>query len=97
MAPPPGRSELLVAIAFASARSLLAGDGGRVLRVPGISGVRRQVLISALFVLSLDLILGFAGIISLGHALYFGFAAYVVGLCSLYGWSSRSRRRCSVA
>jgi branched-chain amino acid transport system permease protein len=45
-----------------------------------------QVAIAALFVLSLDLILGFAGIVSLGHAAYFGFGAYTVGLVSKWGW-----------
>lgn len=45
-----------------------------------------SVLISAIFVLSLDLILGFAGIISLGHALFFGFGAYVTGLATFAGW-----------
>ena len=34
----------------------------------------------ALFALSLDLILGYAGIISLGHAAFFGFGAYAAGL-----------------
>src|SRR5436190_24200979 len=34
----------------------------------------------ALFALSLDLILGYAGIISLGHAAFFGFGSYVAGL-----------------
>jgi branched-chain amino acid transport system permease protein len=33
-----------------------------------------------LFVLSLDLILGYAGIVSLGHAAFFGFGAYIAGL-----------------
>ncbi|MGA9561950.1 MAG: branched-chain amino acid ABC transporter permease, partial [Pseudolabrys sp.] len=33
-----------------------------------------------LFALSLDLILGFAGIISLGHAAFFGFGAYTAAL-----------------
>jgi branched-chain amino acid transport system permease protein len=37
--------------------------------------------------MSLDLILGFAGIISLGHALYFGFGAYVTGLATFAGWT----------
>ena len=32
-----------------------------------------QIAITALFALSLDLILGYAGIVSLGHAAYFGF------------------------
>jgi branched-chain amino acid transport system permease protein len=39
-----------------------------------------QVLLMALFALSLDLILGFAGIVTLGHAAYFGIGAYTVGL-----------------
>ncbi len=45
-----------------------------------------QVAIAALFVLSLDLILGFAGIVSLGHAAYFGAGAYAAGLISKWGW-----------
>src|ERR1700756_1016205 len=39
----------------------------------------------ALFVLSLDLILGYAGIVSLGHAAFFGVGAYSAGLLSLHG------------
>jgi len=46
-----------------------------------------SVLVTALFVMSLDLILGFAGIISLGHALFFGFGAYVTGLATFTGWT----------
>jgi branched-chain amino acid transport system permease protein len=38
----------------------------------------------ALFVLSLDLILGYAGIISLGHAAFFGVGAYTAGLLALH-------------
>ncbi len=45
-----------------------------------------QIAITALFVLSLDLILGFCGIVSLGHAAYFGIGAYTAGLLSKYGW-----------
>jgi branched-chain amino acid transport system permease protein len=45
-----------------------------------------QIAITALFVLSLDLILGFCGIVSLGHAAYFGVGAYTAGLLSKYGW-----------
>jgi branched-chain amino acid transport system permease protein len=45
-----------------------------------------QIAITALFVLSLDLILGFSGIVSLGHAAYFGVGAYTAGLMSKYGW-----------
>jgi len=39
-----------------------------------------------LFALSLDLILGYAGIVSLGHAAFFGLGAYTGGLVSKYGW-----------
>ena len=45
-----------------------------------------QIAITALFALSLDLILGYAGIVSLGHAAYFGFGSYTAGLISKWGW-----------
>jgi branched-chain amino acid transport system permease protein len=45
-----------------------------------------QIAITALFALSLDLILGYAGIVSLGHAAFFGVGAYAAGLLSKYGW-----------
>ncbi len=45
-----------------------------------------QIAITALFALSLDLILGYAGIVSLGHAAYFGFASYTAGLIAKWGW-----------
>src|SRR3982074_703235 len=38
-----------------------------------------------LFALSLDLILGYAGIVSLGHAAFFGIGAYSAGLLALHG------------
>src|SRR6478609_2114684 len=44
-----------------------------------------QIAISALFALSLDLILGYAGIVSLGHAAFFGFGGYCAGLLALHG------------
>jgi branched-chain amino acid transport system permease protein len=45
-----------------------------------------QIAITALFALSLDLILGFCGIVSLGHAAYFGVGAYTAGLISKWSW-----------
>jgi branched-chain amino acid transport system permease protein len=39
-----------------------------------------QTLIMVLFALSLDLILGYAGIVTLGHAAYFGVGAYTAAL-----------------
>ena len=46
-----------------------------------------QTLIMVMFALSLDLILGYAGIVTLGHAAFFGVGAYTVALlASRYGW-----------
>jgi branched-chain amino acid transport system permease protein len=39
-----------------------------------------QILIYAIFAMSLDLLLGYTGLASLGHAAYFGLAAYVVAI-----------------
>ena len=49
---------------------------------PNYLSLASQIAITALFALSLDLILGYAGIVSLGHAAYFGFGAYSAGLLS---------------
>jgi branched-chain amino acid transport system permease protein len=45
-----------------------------------------ETAILALFALSLDLILGYAGIISLGQAAFFGTAGYFAGLAAKYGF-----------
>ena len=47
--------------------------------------IMTEVLRLALFALSLDLILGYAGIVSLGHAAFFGVGAYGAGLLALHG------------
>lgn len=44
-----------------------------------------EIAILALLALSLDLILGFAGIVSLGHGAFFGIGAYVAGLLAKAG------------
>jgi branched-chain amino acid transport system permease protein len=44
-----------------------------------------RVLIFSLAALSLNLILGFAGLVSFGHALYMGLGAYSVGLLAFHG------------
>jgi branched-chain amino acid transport system permease protein len=45
-----------------------------------------QVLIMSLYAMSLGLILGFAGIVTLGHAAFFGIGAYSTALISLAGY-----------
>ena len=47
--------------------------------------IMTDVVRLALFALSLDLILGYAGIVSLGHAAFFGAGAYCAGLLALHG------------
>jgi branched-chain amino acid transport system permease protein len=47
--------------------------------------IATTVVIMCLFALSLDLVLGFAGIITLGHAAYFGIGAYTASLIALGG------------
>ena len=44
-----------------------------------------EIAILGLFALSLDLILGYAGIISLGHAAFFGLGAYAAGIITKFG------------
>jgi branched-chain amino acid transport system permease protein len=46
-----------------------------------------EVAILALFALSLDLILGYAGIVSLGHAAFFGVGAYGAALLAKHGFA----------
>ena len=53
---------------------------------PSYLSLASQIAITALFALSLDLILGYAGIVSLGHAAFFGLGAYTAGIVSKYGW-----------
>jgi len=47
-------------------------------------GFVTRVLIMIIFVLSLDLVIGYAGIATLGHAALFGSGAYAAGLFAVY-------------
>src|SRR2546423_11593094 len=53
--------------------------------LPGRHLILTEIVIWALFALSLDLILGFGGILSLGHAAFFGVGAYAAGLLAKHG------------
>lgn len=61
--------------------------------IPGISAITgdiflirifARIMILALAAISLDLILGYGGMVSFGHAAFLGIGAYVVGVMSLY-------------
>ena len=53
---------------------------------PSYLALWSQILIAGLFALSYDLVLGYAGIVSLGHAAYFGVGAYAAGILARQGW-----------
>jgi branched-chain amino acid transport system permease protein len=48
-------------------------------------GLFSRILIYALAAVSLDLILGYGGMVSFGHAAFFGAGAYVVGILAYHG------------
>jgi branched-chain amino acid transport system permease protein len=56
--------------------------------LPAQAPIINETAIWALFALSLDLVLGYAGIVSLGHAAFFGMGAYTIGLAAKYGLTS---------
>lgn len=56
-----------------------------VFLLPGKHLILTEIAILGLFALSLDLLIGYAGILSLGHAAYFGFGAYAAGLLAKHG------------
>jgi len=60
---------------------------GLLLALPALAGkfyidLVAKIMIMAVFAMSLDLIVGFTGLVSLGHAAFFGLASYVVALTS---------------
>lgn len=56
--------------------------------MPEYLALGSRILIYILFALSLDLILGYAGIITLGHSAFFGLGAYTAGILSAkYGFT----------
>ena len=68
-----------------------------LIALPAISGgsyytnLASQILIAAIFAMSLNLLVGYAGLTSLGHAGYLGLAAYISSwLMVKLGWSHTS-------
>jgi branched-chain amino acid transport system permease protein len=54
---------------------------------PNYLSLASQVAITALFALSLDLLVGYGGMVSLGHAAFFGVGAYTAGLIAKHYWT----------
>lgn len=75
----------LVAISIVAAVMLLALP---YLLTPYYLGLVVKIMIFALFAMSFDLLIGYTGMASLGHAAYFGIASYATGLLALrLGWN----------
>ena len=55
--------------------------------LPDYLPLATQIAVMILFALSLDLILGYTGIVTLGHAAYFGVGAYAAGILAVSGWN----------
>ena len=73
------RGRWRVAVLVLLAMVLLAGP---LLMTPYWTGLLTQIVILAILAMSLDLLLGYTGLPSLGHAGFFGVAAYGVGILS---------------
>ncbi|MBI4628190.1 MAG: branched-chain amino acid ABC transporter permease [Candidatus Rokubacteria bacterium] len=58
---------------------------GGLLNQPFYVDLVRRVMIFAIAALSLDLILGYGGMVSFGHAAYLGIGAYAVGILAHHG------------
>jgi branched-chain amino acid transport system permease protein len=54
--------------------------------LPSYLPLDAQILATVLFALSADLVLGYAGIVTLGHAAFFGAGAYTAGILAANGW-----------
>lgn len=54
---------------------------------PDYLGLITQILVLAIFALSYDLLQGHGGIVSLGHAAFFGLGAYTAAILARAGWS----------
>jgi branched-chain amino acid transport system permease protein len=53
-----------------------------------IQGLATEIFILAVYALSYDLILGITGLLSFGHAMFFGVGAYLTGIMfKSFGWS----------
>ncbi len=68
--------------------ALLAAGVAAFFIFPNSLGFMTRILIMIIMVLSLDLVLGYAGVASLGHAALFGTGAYAAGMFAVYASAS---------
>jgi branched-chain amino acid transport system permease protein len=79
---------LFVLVALPYGLTLITGDSLNKGLPLFVQGLMIQVFILAVFALSYDILMGHIGILSFGHALFFGTGAYTLGILVKYGqWS----------
>jgi len=83
----PGRPNLVMPKAFGHLLKQLPwlALAALPLALPGYEPLVTQVFVMILFGLSLDLLVGYAGIVTLGHAAFFGVGGYTAGILSVHG------------
>src|SRR6516164_11420878 len=83
----PARLNLVMPKAFTHLLRLLPwlALAALPLALPGYEPLVTQVFVMILFALSLDLLVGYAGIVTLGHAGLFGVGGYTAGILSVHG------------
>jgi branched-chain amino acid transport system permease protein len=74
-----------IAFLIALAALALVPAGAMAADAPFYIGLVTRIMVFAIAAVSLDLILGYGGLVSFGHAAYLGIGAYAVGILSYYG------------
>jgi branched-chain amino acid transport system permease protein len=79
---------LALFVAFPFVLALLTGQGMNAGTPKFWQGMLIQMFILAVYAMSYDLMLGYTGILSFGHAMFYGVGAYLTGILLKYsGWS----------
>jgi branched-chain amino acid transport system permease protein len=74
-----------IAFLIALAALALVPAGAMAADAPFYVGLVTRIMVFAIAAVTLDLILGYGGLVSFGHAAYLGIGAYAVGILSYHG------------
>jgi branched-chain amino acid transport system permease protein len=74
------RAPRIAVTVLAVAALLVLPFGATMFQMPSVTGLMTQVLVYAIAAMSLNLILGYGGMVAFGHAAFFGIGGYVVGI-----------------
>lgn len=66
---------------------VLGGFAVFPMMMPGYLDLGTRMVILTLFALSLDLLVGYCGLVTLGHAAFFGVGAYAAGIFAIRAWA----------